>query len=193
MSRVRLGIALAAVVMGVVLAGCSAMPSMPDWAPGWMSSKPPEAQLQSLRFESDPPGADVRTAQGQTCLTPCAIDVPSESQPVTISKVGYIPQTVQITTGDPPEHSFWESPPPSLVPNPVHVELQIVPPPPRPFHRRRPRRPVAKTAAKTMPAHRTTLRGSSPSAGQPSSSPFPPPPSIEQPAGSPFPPPPATQ
>jgi len=136
--------------------------------PDWMSSTPSSAQLQSLRFESDPPGADVRTAQGQTCLTPCAMAVPSESQAVTITKIGFIPQTVQVSTGDPPEHSFWENPPPTLVPNPVQAVLQAVPPPRKPIRRRKPRGSVSRTrtAVKTPP--RPT---------QPAASPFPPPPS----------------
>ena len=67
--------------MGIALAGCS---SMPDWTPSFLSSKP-SAEMQPLRFESDPPGADVRTTGGQTCLTPCAIPVPAEPQSVTIT------------------------------------------------------------------------------------------------------------
>jgi hypothetical protein len=94
-----------------------------------------------LKFESDPLGADVRTTQGQTCKTPCELRVPSHEQPVTITKNNYVPQTVQVTLGPQPDHSFWENPPPTLVPNPVHVVLQkpsrhaeghrSVPPPPQ--------------------------------------------------------------
>jgi hypothetical protein len=79
--------------------------------------------MQSLRFESDPSGAEVRTAQGQTCKTPCELMVPSEIQPVSISKKGFVSQTVQVSVGDEPKHSFWENPPPTLVPNPVMVVL----------------------------------------------------------------------
>jgi hypothetical protein len=173
MTAVRILVRAAAAIAGVALAGCSAMPA---WAPDWMSSKPPSAQLQSLRFESDPQGAEVRTAQGQTCLTPCAIDVASEPQAVSVAKVGYVPQTIQITTGDPPDHSFWESPPPTLVPNPVQVVLQAVPPPPR-IHRRRPNGSAerTRTAAKTTPP-----RAGSAAPAQPASSPFPPPPPPQQ-------------
>jgi hypothetical protein len=156
---------------------------MPDWMtpsmPSFLSSSPSTPATQTLRFESNPPGADVRTAQGQTCLTPCSMDVASQTQAVTISKIGYIPQTIQITVGEVPEHQFWESaPPPTLTPNPVVTMLQPVPPPPRAEHRPRPRphRPVARAAAPRPPA------GSAP-----------PPPAEAAPAGSPFPPPPATQ
>jgi hypothetical protein len=174
MSRVGLVVAATAVVMGVALAGCSAMP---DWMtpsmPDWLSSKPSTPATQTLRFESNPPGADVRTMQGQTCLTPCGIEVPSETQTVTITKIGFIPQTIQITAGPPPDHSFFEStPPPTLTPNPVVTMLQPVPPPPKPERKPRPHRPVARAAA------------------PPGSAPPPPGP---PPPGSPFPPPPATQ
>jgi hypothetical protein len=94
-----------------------------------------------LKFESDPVGAEIRTTEGKTCKTPCELTVPSHEQPVTITKNGYSPQTVQVTLGPQPDHSFWENPPPTLVPNPVHVVLQkparhaeghrSVPPPPQ--------------------------------------------------------------
>jgi hypothetical protein len=64
-------------------------------------------------------GAEVRTTQGETCKTPCELTVPSHEQ--TITKNNYVPQTVQITLGPQPDHSFWENPPPTLVPNPVRV------------------------------------------------------------------------
>ena len=117
--------AATAAVMGFALTGCaSVMPSMPDWmTPSWMTSKSSVPPMQSLRFESDPPGAEVRTAQGLTCKTPCEMMVPSEVQPVSIAKKGFASQTVQISVGDPPKHSFWESPPPTLAPNPVKVVL----------------------------------------------------------------------
>jgi PEGA domain len=114
MSRVGLSVVVAAVV-GVSLTGCSAL-----------SSKSSSEQLQALKFESDPPGAEVSTIQGQTCKTPCELTVPSHEQLVSITKNDYIPQTVQITLGPQPDHSFWENPPPTLAPNPVHVVLHPV-------------------------------------------------------------------
>lgn len=185
LSRVKLVIGTAvSIIGGLALAGCSAMPS---WmTPDFMSSKP-SSEMQPLRFESDPPGADVRTTGGQTCLTPCAIPVPSEPQSITITKIGFVPQTVQVSVGDVPEHSFWESaPPPALVPNPVQVVLQPVARP-RPEHRPRPHR----TVAHVRPAPRPPQRGAAPPPppGQPAQSAFPPP----QQGGSPFPPPPRTQ
>jgi hypothetical protein len=83
-------------------------------------------QAQALNFESDPPGAEIRTGQLQTCITPCALTVLPQDQAVAVSKNGYVPQTVQVTTGPPPDHMFWQHPPPTLVPNPVRVVLQPV-------------------------------------------------------------------
>ena len=184
MSRVGL-VAAAAAVMGIALAGCSGMPDWMPSMPDWMSSSSSGPQLQTLRFESDPPGADVRTIQGQTCFTPCALAVPSENQPITITKAGFVAQTIQVTVAPAPEHSFWENPPPSLTPNPVQVVLQAVAPPPKPMHRPKPRRTSerTRTAAKTaQPPHGET------------GGPFPaPPPAQQQAAPSPFPPAPATQ
>jgi hypothetical protein len=123
------------------------------------SAPPPPAALQ---FESDPPGADVRTAQGQTCLTPCSLTVPPENQSVSFAKNGYLPQTVQVTVRM-PEHSMFESPPPDIQPNPVAVVLQPAPPP----HRLAPKPKPHRTAARA---------GAPPPPPPPGSSPFPPPP-----------------
>jgi PEGA domain len=118
MSRVGLSVVVAAVV-GVSLTGCSSA----------LSSNSSSEQLQALKFESDPLGAEIRTTQGQTCKTPCELTVPSREQPVNIAKKDYLPQTVQVTLGPQPDHPFWENPPPTLVPNPVRVVLQPVPKP----------------------------------------------------------------
>jgi PEGA domain len=105
--------------VGVSLTGCSSA----------LSSNSSSEQLQALKFESDPLGAEIRTTQGQTCKTPCELTVPSREQPVNIAKKDYLPQTVQVTLGPQPDHPFWENPPPTLVPNPVRVVLQPVPKP----------------------------------------------------------------
>ena len=130
MSRIALSVVVAAAV-GVSLTGCSSA----------LSSNSSSEQLQTLKFESDPQGADVRTTQGQTCKTPCELKVPSHEQSVTITKDNYVQQTFHVTLGPQPDHSFWENPPPTLVLNPVHVVLQklarhaegnrSVPPPPQ--------------------------------------------------------------
>ena len=168
MSRIALSVVVAAAV-GVSLTGCSSA----------LSSNSSSEQLQTLKFESDPPGADVRTTQGQTCKTPCELKVPSHEQPVTITKNNYVPQTVQVTLGPQPDHSFWENPPPTLVPNPVRVVLQ---PAPKPVRHVGGHRSVSRT--------HTAKAGPTPSAA---SSPFPPPPKTQEPAASPVSPVPSKQ
>ena len=159
MSRVVLSVVVAAVA-GVSLTGCSSA----------LSSNSSSEQLQALKFESDPPGAEIRTSNGQTCATPCELSVPSREQLVTITKNDYLPQTVQITLGPQPDHSFWENPPPTLVPNPVRVVLQ---PAPKPVRHVGGHRSVSRT--------HTAKAGPAPSAA---SSPFPPPPPTQEPAAS---------
>jgi hypothetical protein len=167
MLRVGLAIAVAAVA-GISLTGCSSA----------LSSNPSSEQLQALKFESDPPGAEIHTAQGRTCNTPCELTVQTLEQPVTVTKNDYLPQTIQVTLGPQPDHSFWENPPPTLAPNPVHVVLQ---PAPKPVHHvGRHKTHTAKTA-KAEPA---------PSAA---SSPSPPPPPAQEPAASTVWPPPPKQ
>jgi hypothetical protein len=185
MSRVGLVVAATAAVMGVALAGCSGMPDWMPSMPDWMSSSSSGAQPQTLRFESDPPGADVRTIQGQTCFTPCALAVPAENQPITITKAGFVAQTIQVTVAPPPEHSFWENPPPALTPNPVQVVLQAVAPPPKPMRRPKPPRHVSE---RTQTAAKMTQPPAQPGGQFPA-----PPPVQQQPAASPFPPAPASQ
>jgi len=165
MSRVVLSVVVAAVV-GVSLTGCSSA----------LSSNSSAEQLQALKFESEPPGAEIHTPTNQTCKTPCELSVPSREQLVIINKNHYQPQTVQVTLGPQPDHSFWENPPPTLAPNPVHVVLHPVS---KPVHHVGGHRSVSKThTAKAEPA---------PSAA---SSPFPPPPPMQKPAVSPGSPPP---
>jgi PEGA domain len=115
MSRVGLSVVIAAVA-GVSLTGCSSV----------VSSNSSSEQLQALKFESDPAGAEIGTTKGQTCTTPCELSVPARAQLVTITKKNYLPQTVEVTLGPQPDHSFWENPPPTLAPNPVHVVLHPV-------------------------------------------------------------------
>ena len=141
-----------------------------------MSSNSSAEQLQALKFESDPPGAEIHTTD-QTCKTPCELSVPSREQLVIITKNNYVPQTVQVTLGPQPDHSFWENPPPTLAPNPVHVVLH----------------PVSK------PAHHVGGRKTHTAKAEPAptaaSSPFPPPPPppAQEPAASTVWPPPPKQ
>ena len=60
----------------------------------FFKSSPP---TEVLRIESEPPGADARTSQGQTCRTPCELTVQGGGElSVTLALAGYQPQTVSL-------------------------------------------------------------------------------------------------
>jgi hypothetical protein len=141
MSRVVLVIAASTAVIGFLLAGCSGSSvSMPEW----LSPRPSRPPLQTLQFQSQPPGANVRTAKGETCQTPCSLQVQPESQSVTFEKGGFVPQTVQVSVAKPAEHSlFANDPPPTLTPNPVEVALH--------HNRRVPKPPAQQSSGATLP------------------------------------------
>jgi hypothetical protein len=102
---------IAALACGFALAACSM--SMPSF--DFFKSAP---STEVLRVESEPPGADARTSQGQTCRTPCELTVPTDGElAVTVQMTGYQPQTLPIR----PEGKGSDS---RLQPNPVYVELQ---------------------------------------------------------------------
>ena len=149
-----------AAIIGGALAGCSGSSfSTADW----FKSKPSPPPVQTLQFQSEPPGADVHTAQGQTCQTPCSLAVLSENQWVTFAKNGFLPQTVQVRVGERAEHSlFSRSPAPALTPNPVGVALQTAVLPPE---------PVAKQ--ESAQAFKHYWPTSAPMAPQPEASPSP--------------------
>lgn len=132
-----------AIVGGALaLAACS---STPDWMS--LDGLKPGPVMDTVRFESEPPGADVKTASGQTCKTPCALALPSDApQTVTFTLNGYLPETDQLevisTTGSAPQ----------LRPNPVLAELQPAPPPPKPVKKPARRKPAAKKPAAAKPA-----------------------------------------
>ena len=107
MSRVALILTAAAAAMGPVLAGCSDSSSS---LPQGLTPKQSAPAPQTLHFQSDPPGANVRTANGQTCQTPCSLAVSSESQSITFEKDGFTPQTIQVAVGANGAFSFLKRP-----------------------------------------------------------------------------------
>jgi PEGA domain-containing protein len=144
MSRV-----IAAMACGLSLAACSM--SMPSF--DFFKSSPATEQL---RIESEPPGADARTSQGQTCRTPCELTVPSGGDlAVTVALNGYQPQTVPVRPESPEGPRDRESDVTSssarLQPNPVYVELQPAGPG-RPGKKAAPKK---KTTAAVRPARPT--------------------------------------
>ena len=178
MLRVRLVPAAIVTLAGLALAGCTSA-SSPSWVPSWMTIKPPPPPVVALQFESEPPGADVRTVDGQTCRTPCSLALSLTAQTLNFTMNGHAPQSVPVDVA--------QSDPPNFLPNPVQVTLQAVEA--KPAVKPKPRKTAKKTTAKPMPK--------SPSTAAPDTAfPPPPPPSTYTPARpqsaapSPFPPPP---
>ena len=127
---------LAIIGGALALAACS---STPDWMNlDGLKSGP---SLDTVSLESEPPGAEAKASNGQTCRTPCALALPVDSaMTVTFSLNGYQPESERLeaitVTGEPPR----------LRPNPVVVELTPGGPPPakkpalKNLYRRRSRR-----------------------------------------------------
>ncbi len=83
--------------------------------------------MDTVRFKSNPPGADVKAPNGQTCRTPCALPLPTDApMTVTFALNGYLPESADI---EPVSSGIGA---PQLRPNPVQVELAPAPPPPKP-------------------------------------------------------------
>jgi hypothetical protein len=128
----------------LALAACS---SSPDWLS--FKSGP---MLDTVSFESEPPGAEAKTSNGQTCRTPCSLALPLES-PLTVAFTlnGYAPESEKLemiqATGEPPRFG----------PNPVVVELTPAVQQPRPAAKKPPaRKPATKRpAAAAAPAPMT--------------------------------------
>jgi PEGA domain-containing protein len=184
--RARLIPAATFVILGVVglaLGGCSSA-SAPSWMPSWLTIKPPPPPTQALQFESEPPGADVHTVDGQTCRTPCSLALPLTTQSVSFGLNGYLPQTVPVAVAQSGEPSFQ--------PNPVQVTLQSE----KPVAKPKPRK--AHVAAKNTPKPpaRPSLNQQpsimAPESAAQQDNAFPPPPQMASPS-SPFPPPPQTR
>jgi len=152
------------VILGgaLALAACSSS-SNPDWmkTPDWSKNADwftPTPVKDTVRFESQPPGAEAKTSNGQSCRTPCALALPVTSAlTVTFTLNGYQPDTEKIDLvaqmGNPTEFQ----------PNPVVAELTPAapvkpvkkPPPPK-------RSTAAKQAAAPKPAATMTTTASRP-------------------------------
>jgi hypothetical protein len=98
----------------------------------------PGPTLDTVSLESEPPGAEAKASNGQTCRTPCALALPVDAaSSVTFTLNGYLPDSEKLDavqeTGEPPR----------LKPNPVVVELTPAPPPTKPA-----KKPAKKPTAK---------------------------------------------
>jgi hypothetical protein len=114
--------------------------------PSFLQSAPP---TEVLRIESEPPGADARIAEGQSCRTPCELTVPATGEVVvSFALPGYQSQSVPVRAEAPAATSFAAAPPATrMQPNPVYAELQPdVPPRPAKKKARPRKKSVAKTA-----------------------------------------------
>lgn len=152
---------IAIIASALALAACS---STPDWLS--LDALKPAPAVDTVRFESEPPGAEAKVSNGQTCRTPCALALPTELPlSVTFSLTGF--ETVTETL----EPIAETGSAPSLKPNPAIVQLTALPPPPKPVKkkvvRKKPvaKKPAPKPAAAPAPA---------PAAAQPAPAPWPP-------------------
>lgn len=136
----------------LALAACS---SSPDWMN--LDGLKPGPSLDTVSFESEPPGAEAKVSNGQTCRTPCSLALPIDAaSSVTFTLNGYLPESEKLeviqTTGEPPR----------LRPNPVVVELTPGAP------------PVAKKPAAKKPAAKKPARPKPAAAAAPAPAPAPP-------------------
>jgi hypothetical protein len=116
---------IAIMCAGLLLAACE---SSADWmkTPDWMKTNifKSEPELETIRFESEPPGAEAKTSNGQSCRTPCALALPGkEGLTVNFTLTGYQPDTERLDLVGSGDGSS------QLRPNPVLVSLTPVPPP----------------------------------------------------------------
>jgi hypothetical protein len=107
--------------------------------------------METVRFESEPAGAEAKVSNGQACRTPCALALADTgSYAVTFTLDGFQPDTEQIEMGPMGDGTD------KLRPNPVLAALTPTPPPPKPVkkpvHRRTAAKPAARPAAQAKPA-----------------------------------------
>jgi hypothetical protein len=97
-----------------------------------MEAPKPATLALPLRVESEPQGAEARSSTGQTCRTPCTLNVAASGDfSVSFALNGYLPQTVPVRLLPPLDprsesesESRWQT-----NPDTVFAELQIAPPP----------------------------------------------------------------
>ena len=127
------------VACGFTLAACSA--SIPGL--DFLKSSP---EKTTLRFESVPPGAQVKVS-GQTCRTPCALTLEVAELSVTFTRKGYQQQTVSVHS----EGGVFSAA--QFTPNPVHADLL----------------PVGASAKRQTPPAPMSADSSAPEAASPTS------------------------
>ena len=131
----------------LALAACSSS-SSPDWLN--LGSVKPSPMMDTVRFESEPPGAEAKTSNGQSCRTPCALALPVNS-PITVTFTlnGYLPESEKIEPISASlDSDFAAGSATSLRPNPVMVELSPAPP----LAQKPTKKPAAKNTTSGKPA-----------------------------------------
>jgi hypothetical protein len=124
---------------GVSLAGCSSSS---------LDAFKPAPRTVTVQLDSVPSGADARTSQGQSCKTPCSVEVSAaEGFSVSYTLANYQPLTVPVQVTHQPG-DLTSRATTTVDPNPVVGELQpVTPPKPVRKRRRKPRVPKAAPAA----------------------------------------------
>jgi hypothetical protein len=117
---------IALAITGLSLAACS--------------STPPRQPAMQVDLESTPPGADARMSTGQSCTTPCSVNiaVPETDFSVSFTLNDFKPVTVPVRVSGNPA-GFLAVGTTRIEPNPVVAQLEPVAPPPKPA--RKPARP----------------------------------------------------
>ena len=135
-------------VAGMGLAGCS------SFSVDSFKSAPVTVPVA---LESVPSGAEAKTSNGQTCKTPCSVNVPAGETgfSVTFTMNKFQPATVPVqvlyTAGD-----LTTPPSTTIEPNPVIAELKKAGPPPKPVRGRpKPKPAAAPPAASPFPPAQT--------------------------------------
>ncbi len=126
---------------GLALAACSSFN---------LDAFKPAPVLETVRFESQPPGAEAKVSNGQTCRTPCALALTAGGPyTVTFTLNGYQPEADQIELVSMGDNTS------RLQPNPVLATLNPAPPPRpvkrKPVAKKRTAKPVAKRAPAAKP------------------------------------------
>ena len=136
-----------------------------------------------LRIESEPPGADARTAEGQSCRTPCELTVPAAGEvAISFALQGYNPQTINVRAEATAAASYAEAGPATrMQPNPVYAELTPTVPQRQKKKSAPPKKKVAakKGGLDSEPTGTTTAQPQTtqdPASAYPSTYPWPPPP-----------------
>ena len=136
----------------LAVAACS---STPDWMR--LDALKPSPVMDTVRFETEPSGAEAKTSNGQTCRTPCTLALPVNAPlAVTFTLNGYQPETENIepisVTGSPTQ----------LRPNPVVAELTPAPPPPPKLVKKPERKRKSSATSAAKPAGKPAARRTRP-------------------------------